>query len=320
MSAGKTVRDVRVRLGQGAVLEGRVVARASGAPVAGASVDVSPFGDNGDSGRAVTDGTGHFSVSGLAPGSYDVVVSAPGFSPTTRRGLTVASGERFPVDLQLAGTGSVEGQVRDGAGQPVAGAQVVGGNRWGGGLGNTPAESRTDAEGHYRLDGLAAGRLYLTARREGSTLGVGQSVEVTEGGTAQADFTLEETGTVEGVVRAASGSLPAEPLTVRAFQHGPNRFGPSDMGRTEVDASGGFRMTLPPGTYGLSVMSVGRRAFDASVPTGVTGGGGEDRPRGAHLAGGANRDERAAGHRPRAGRRALPWRLRHGLRQGACRQ
>jgi hypothetical protein len=267
VSAGRTVRDVKVRLGPSAVLEGRVVARASGAPVAGASVDVSPHGDNGDSGRAVTDGSGHFSVSGLAPGGYDVVVSAPGFTTTTRRGLTVASGERFPIDVQLTGTGSVEGLVRDGSGQPVAGAQVVGGNRWGGGLGDTPAESRTDAEGHYRLDGLTAGRLSLTARREGATLGVGQLVEVTEGGTAKADFTLEETGTVEGAVRAAPGSLPAEPLTVTAFPQGRNRFGPSDVARTEVDASGGFRMTLPPGTYGLSVMSVGRRAFSPAAPT-----------------------------------------------------
>jgi protocatechuate 3,4-dioxygenase beta subunit len=266
VAAGKTVRDVRVRLGQGSALEGRVVARATGAPVPGASVDVSPHGDSGDSGRAVTDEAGRFSVKGLAPGSYDLAVSAPGFSFLLRSGLTVASGERFPLELQLQGTGAVEGQVKDGAGQPVASAQVVGGNRWGGGLGSTPAEARTDAQGRYRLEGLATGRLYLTARREGSTLGVSQPVEVTEGSSAQADFTLEETGTVDGVVRATTGSLPAEPLMVSAFSQGSGRFGPGDIGRTELDASGHFRMTLPPGTYRMSVMPVGRRTFGASTP------------------------------------------------------
>ena len=266
VAAGKTVRDVRVRLGQGSALEGRVVARATGAPVAGASVDVSPHGDSGDSGRAVTDEAGRFSVKGLAPGSYDLAVSAPGFSFLLRSGLTVASGERFPLELQLQGTGAVEGQVKDGAGQPVAGVQVVGGNRWGGGLGSTPAEARTDAQGRYRLDGLATGRLYLTARREGATLGSSQLVEVTEDGTAQADFTLEETGTVEGVVRATSGSLPAESLGVSAFSQGGGRFGPGDVARAELDASGHFRMTLPAGTYRVSVRPLERRTLGVSDP------------------------------------------------------
>ncbi|HEX8819427.1 MAG TPA: carboxypeptidase regulatory-like domain-containing protein [Archangium sp.] len=261
VASGKTVRDVRVRLGQGSVLEGRVVARATGAPVEGASVDISPRGSSGDSGRAVTDGAGRFSVKGLAPGSYDAVVGAPGFSTTSRHGLTVTSGERFPLDIQLVGTGTVEGQVRDGAGQPLAGVRVVGGSRWGGGLGSTPAESRTDAEGRYRLEGLATGRLSLSAHREGSTLGVSQPAEVTEGGTARVDFTLEETGTVEGVVRATSGSLPAEPLAVSAFPQERGRFGMPDLARVETDASGHFRMTLPPGAYRMSVMITGRRVF-----------------------------------------------------------
>lgn len=264
VAAGKTVRDIRVKLGQGAVLEGRVVARSTGAVVSGAHVDVSPYGSNGDSGRAVTDDSGHFSVGGLAPGSYDLVVSAPGFSTVQRRALTVASGDRFPVEIQLSGTGAVEGQVKDSAGQPLQGVQVAGGSSWGGSLGDTMAQSRTDADGHYRIEGLAAGALLLSAMRQGATLGARQRVEVTEGGTARADFTLDETGTVEGVVRPATGSLPAEPVTVTAFQMGEGmrfRMGGADMARVEVDASGSFQMTLPPGRYSLQVMSRARGPF-----------------------------------------------------------
>ncbi|MFL5347186.1 MAG: carboxypeptidase regulatory-like domain-containing protein [Hyalangium sp.] len=265
VAAGKTVRDVRVKLGQGAVLEGRVVARSTGAAVSGASVDVSPYGNNGDSGRAVTDGSGHFSVGGLAPGSYDLVVSAPGFSTVQRRALTVSSGDRFPLELQLAGTGAVEGQVKDGAGQPLQDVQVSGGSTWGGSLGETMAQSRTDAEGHYRIEGLAAGSLSLSATRQGATLGARQRVEVKEGGTAHADFTLEETGTVEGVVRPATGSLPADLLTVMTFPIGGMRFriGGADLSQTQVDAAGNFRMMLPPGRYSLHVVPKER---DRGVP------------------------------------------------------
>jgi hypothetical protein len=266
VSAGKTVRDVRIQLGQGSALEGRVVARGTGAPVAGASVDVSPYGSNGDSGRAVTDGSGQFSVGGLAPGSYDLVVSAPGFSTLNRRALTVSAGERFPVEIQLEGTGAVEGQVRDSAGQPVVGAQVVGGDRWAGSLSGVPAEARTDAEGRYRLDGLFAGTQSITARREGATLGSSQRVAIKAGATEKVDFTLAETGTVEGVIRPASGSLPSEQLLVLTFPQRKGRgafFTFTDFRPTEADATGAFQMTLPAGSYELRAVSGERRSVNS---------------------------------------------------------
>lgn len=251
VSAGKTVRDVRLKLGQAAGVEGRVVAKATQAAVVGARVDVSPYGRSGDSGRTVTDEEGRFSVGALAPGSYDVVVSAPGFSPLTRRGLTVRSGERFTLELELAGTGAVEGEVRDSKGQPVEGAYVAGGGRWSLELGNAAAESRTDVEGRYRLESLEPGKLYLTARREGAQAGASQAVEIFEGATSVVDFTLEELGTVEGRVRAARGSLPAEPLEVTAVSREPVSDGVPDVGHTGVAQTGTFRMRLPPGLYEL---------------------------------------------------------------------
>jgi hypothetical protein len=275
ISAGKTVRDVRIQLGQSAALEGSVVARGSGAPIEGARVDVSPHGNNGDSGRAVTDGAGRFSVEGLAPGSYDVVVTAQGFAMLSRRGLTVASGERFSIELKLTGTGAAEGQVRDSAGQPVVGAQVVSSNSFGGTLDGSPGEARTDTEGHYRLEGLPAGSVSITARRAGATIGVRQVVEVTEGGTAQLDFIVEETGTVEGRVRAARGDLPSDPLMVLAYPQGGNGFVPMDFRPIAVDVTGAFQLTLQPGTYELRVSTAEGWPFGHAVSTtvDVKGGG-----------------------------------------------
>lgn len=269
--AGKTVRDVRVQLGKGALLEGVVRARTGGQPVAGASVEVTPFQSRGEVARTLTDEAGGFRVTGLSPGSYDVTVSAAGFTRTTRRGLTVSQGERFPVEVLLVGTGAVAGTVRDAEGQPVVGALVRGGNRWGGMLGSTPAEGRTDGSGAFRLEGLEAGRVFITARREEDSLGGGQQVEVREGEVAQADITLAATGTVEGVVRAERGSLPAEGLVVSAFPHRMNRIGPADTARAEVDLQRGtFRMVLPVGTYGLNMVPLQMRGPRVSFNRGTS--------------------------------------------------
>ncbi|HLL02683.1 MAG TPA: carboxypeptidase regulatory-like domain-containing protein [Myxococcaceae bacterium] len=251
VSAGRTVRDVRLKLGQAAAVEGRVVASGTQAAVAGARVDVSPYGRSGDSGRTVTDEEGRFSVGALAPGSYDVVVSAQGFSTLTRRGLTVGSGERFSLELALTGTGAVEGEVRDGQGQPVVGVSVTGGSRWSMAMGDAAAESRTDSEGRYRLESLELGPFLLTARREGAQAGVSQQVEIIEGVTTRVDFTLEEPGLLEGRVRAARGGVALETLEVTAILREPVFSAQLDVGTVRVEATGAFRMSLPPGAHDL---------------------------------------------------------------------
>ncbi|RYZ42088.1 MAG: hypothetical protein EOO71_09345 [Myxococcaceae bacterium] len=259
--AGSTVRDVRIRLGPGARLEGRVVERSSGTPVVGARIDLMVSGEDGDgdAGRALSDAEGRFRILGLAPGGYDARVSAPGFSSTVRYGLTVGAGERFAVELVLSRTGSVEGLVRDGAGRPVAGARVLSLDR--GSDEGAPGEARADDTGHYRLEGLTPGRVYLTARREGSTVGVMRPVNVGEDGAARMDFTLEGTGTVEGVVRAARGSLPQGKLGVTSVGMGES--GSGVPGRVEVGAEGTFRMVLPPGSHMLLLTERGR--YDSNV-------------------------------------------------------
>ncbi|MCY1040862.1 carboxypeptidase regulatory-like domain-containing protein [Corallococcus sp. bb12-1] len=267
--AGSMVRDVRIRLGPGARLEGRVVERSSGTPVEGARVDLHRSGGDEDAGRALSDAEGHFRLQGLAPGSYDARVSAPGFSSTVRYGLTVGAGERFPVELMLSRTGAVEGLVREGNGSPVAQAQVshlAPGND----EDSAPGEARTDARGHYRLEGLPTGWVHLSVRREGATVGVVQSVEVGEDGATRADFTLGGTGTVVGVVRAARGALPQGTLSVTSL--GVGSTGPGAPGAVAVGADGTFRMLLPPGGHMLLLTERGRFDSSAQQSVGVRAG------------------------------------------------
>lgn len=249
LSAGRTLRGVRIQLGPEAVLKGRVFNLFTKDPVVGARVEVSPHQANGDAGRATTDETGHFRVGALAPGSYDVVASAPGFSPTLRQALTVTARDDFSVELALAGTGTLEGWVRDAAGRPIGGAWVIAPNDNLSAVESLPSVARTDAEGHYRLEGIQAGHPFITARRDGATQGIRKLTNVDEGVTVQLDFTLEGTGIVEGRVRAASGVSPTEPLLVLAVRKERNEHELAELPRVPVKPGDDFRMVLPAGTY-----------------------------------------------------------------------
>ncbi|MHA7628567.1 carboxypeptidase regulatory-like domain-containing protein [Corallococcus sp. M7] len=256
--AGSTVRDVRIQLGPGAVLEGRVVEAPSGKPVEGARVEVGLSGGGGDPAVVMSDAEGRFVVRGLAPGGYDAKVTASGYSPAMRRGLTVTQGEHFPVEIQLSGTGAVEGQVRDRNGAPVAAARISGINGWSRGGELSSVDARTDADGRYRLEGLATGILSLSASHDGSTAGIRQTVSVEENRTARADFTLDGTGTLEGRVRAARGVLTDGPLEVTAMADMPPGATGMTLSTAAVGADGVFRMSLPAGAYSVTLAARGR--------------------------------------------------------------
>jgi Carboxypeptidase regulatory-like domain/TonB dependent receptor len=50
---------------------------------------------------AYTDADGHFTIAGLAPGNYDLRVSAPSFLPTVREDITLAAGATKIVNITL---------------------------------------------------------------------------------------------------------------------------------------------------------------------------------------------------------------------------
>ncbi|HTD21220.1 MAG TPA: carboxypeptidase regulatory-like domain-containing protein [Terriglobales bacterium] len=93
-------------------LEGTVT-DASGAVVVGATVTVRNAA--GESKTAVTNGEGKYRITGLAPGQYNVSVTAKGFAEFKTEGLNMTSGESVSLDAPLQAAGSstevnVEGQ------------------------------------------------------------------------------------------------------------------------------------------------------------------------------------------------------------------
>ena len=75
----------------------------TGAVVAGAKVEVSD--SRGVKQTVTTNDQGVYTVSGLAPGAYDVSVSAPNFKVFQTSGLTVTAGMTLPLDAPLEPAG-----------------------------------------------------------------------------------------------------------------------------------------------------------------------------------------------------------------------
>ncbi len=75
---------------------GSVVDARTGKPIPGATVVLSPSGK-----RARSDKSGRVSLSGVAPGTYSIRCSAPGYKTTYRRGLTMAAKKEIGFKCRL---------------------------------------------------------------------------------------------------------------------------------------------------------------------------------------------------------------------------
>jgi hypothetical protein len=256
VASGATAKRVDITLGPSASIAGKV--RSSAGPVEGATVEATPHRANGSAARAVTKPEGDYEVQGLPPGIYDVAVTAPGGGNDEIRGITVRSGERFPLDVLLPDRSAVEGIVTDSSGSPVGGVIVMvadrGGFRGGGGPpgfggGGSGSGTITDGSGHYRVEGLSPGRVIVSARRDASSPPSTQIVAMAEGQTVHADLTLVDGGLITGFVRDTQGNpVPgANVLIVNPLGQPP----------TQADGSGMYLLPLQPGTYGLSALPRG---------------------------------------------------------------
>ena len=119
---------------------------------------------------ALTDVSGVFRFSGLAPAEYTVLVQKPHFVPS---GRTIALGNSSQEDLRidLSPLGTIEGKITDQHGQPVSGASVllmrsriVDGSR------QTVAErsATTDDRGVFRCWDVEPGRYKVRAEVTGT--------------------------------------------------------------------------------------------------------------------------------------------------------
>jgi RNA polymerase sigma-70 factor (ECF subfamily) len=287
--------DVTVRLRKGATLKGRVTA-SSGNPVPKAEVYFAwaeVIGNSFNSYRTpstTTDEDGKYSLPSAGPGTGIMVVRAEGYHlpdlpPDLSRALSgsgIPEGLRVTVpgtgevvkDLVLTSCGWVEGRVVDADGKPVAGAAVsldvpvppaIG--RWMEPIAAAPVW--TDAEGKFRLDGLAPGEVVIRAThhsrglfgRTGPTKvseGVATvvRVEATTGAVVTGTVLREdETAAPGAVLRVAIGGVEKGMESLREKALAALE---ADTEAHPVGEGGVFRVAgLAPGTYTLFAVAEG---------------------------------------------------------------
>jgi len=229
---GDTRTTVQIPVDVG-YLQGHVYEDATSLPISGATVRAGAQ-------TTVTDGSGSFSLT-LAPGSYTVSVSMPGFAPASAS-VSVVRDQTTTQDFRLqAQPGWVVGIVRDNAtNAPVEGATVSAGGR----------SATSSTSGAFNLT-MPAGFYDLTCSKSGY-LPNSIPIAVVAGQELAADCRLdpippELMALLRGRVVESGTAQPIEGASVTA----------SGVGSTLTDASGNYDLQVPAGTYQITVTKDG---------------------------------------------------------------
>ncbi len=247
-------RPLVVRLRSGAVLWGRV-STTSGEGVAGARVVA------GDA-AAASDAEGSYRLSGLAEGEQRVEVQHPSYRRLART-VQIDAGENR-LDIELPAGVSVDGRVVDAGRDPVAGAEVR--LRSEGPGGRFDYRSRSDADGQFRLEPVAAGLYRLEATAPDRSTGeLPQAVAVDKEPIAGLDVVLERGAVLSGRVL---GATPDELAFVRVEA----RAADGQTREARLEAAGTYRLrSLAPGDWLMrATLWQGQKEARARVVVGPT--------------------------------------------------
>jgi len=146
-----------------------------------------------DQGRAV--------IEGVAPGSVLVTASLDGYVPWSRW-IGVLQGRSSQVFVLLETGASIWGFVWDKVGNPISGASVAVTTR----ASISPLhQTRTDARGYYKIEGLPGGSVRVRAGATGKSYGLDE-FDIASDDTVRQDFRLaDKTVEVRGRVEDSDG-------------------------------------------------------------------------------------------------------------------
>ena len=230
----------------------------------------------GPLGATTSQPDGSFSLAGLPPGRYVVRVRRGGYTTGWASGVFVTvDGDTTGVRVVLEGGAGFAGRVLDERGAPVGGAVVV---AFPFRLEKADTfrrdETRTDADGTYRLDTLSDGVAYFVEAHADGRAPFGRVA--TTRGVSPLDFTLVAAGRVEGRVLDARTQQPvagAEVLLLTGL------VGAGTAPASVVADAGGrfvFEHALPGPVLLLDATAPGyapgRVGFDAKAPKTVVAG------------------------------------------------
>ena len=234
-------------------ISGNVISTASGLPISGALVQLS--NDDAVIDSTVTDSSGNYSITGVAPGSYSVTATATTYD-TGITGAIVSSNQTTTVNFSLnASPGTISGTVISAESlSAISGALVE--VR----LENTVVFSTlTSNSGDYSISGINPGsyivHAYATNYQTGTTGAIIVSNETTT-----VDFSLASSpGTISGTVTSAATGSPISGALVEVS------FGSIVIDSAVTDNSGSYSISgVPAGSYIAD-------AYATNYQTGSTG-------------------------------------------------
>jgi hypothetical protein len=287
VAPGEAVTGVRLVLDTAALAAVRGVVRIGGQPIVNQLVAVRPSAKPVYAGlETYTDESGSYTLEGLAPGDYDVLVNATtrqnNFAVTRSmsRPIAVETGRSVQVDFDFAaGDAAIEGEVTVN-GRPPRSAHI---SAWLVGVsGETEwLHASVQHDGSYRLEGLPAGPLDIEVRAQpqemSGELSRSVSLELISGRIARQDFSFSGTAIVGYVSNVQPDQmtmyalfvgevdLPA-PFTIDFLHKYENHM----VSLAPVAAAGLFGIScVEPGTYTLVVLAGPRDALTEG--TGASG-------------------------------------------------
>ncbi len=219
---------------------------------------------------------GSFMLDDVAPGKWDVAVTADGYQKGRAAGITVDEGGTAEgADVRLVRGGTITGRVvEDRTGKAVLDATVraeLAGGRGGAMFFGGPDEEgpgATDAEGRFEIEGLAPGSYTITATHPDWTEET-ERVELKDQ-PASVEIRLGRGGAIGGSVLAGGRGVAGATVSLSAA--GQSFRGPFGGGQTAITDEGGrFRFDrLSAGRYTLvaSLRTQGSAPVEAVLQAG----------------------------------------------------
>jgi hypothetical protein len=206
--------------------------------------------------RSVVSEAGHFSLDGVAAGTYVVQVGARDLGRQVVSDVKVAAGAVTDLGrIRLAAGGAVRGTVVDASSAPVAGARVVarGSDRPLMGMSDVQ-ETATDASGTFQLRGLATGTVIVSASHPDFADGRSSPLDIEPARTAETSIVLTRGGRIEGIVRRR-GAPPLPELRIHLRPLSPTGSFSSPVASTPGPDGSFVIDRVPPGRVGVSLMT-----------------------------------------------------------------
>ena len=234
-------------------ISGTVISAMGATPIAGAVIQVIYDGAVIDS--TLTDSSGYYIITGLAPGSYTVTAAAASYD-TGVTGAIVSANETTIIDFSLAASpGAISGTVTSFVGSdPISGALIEVS------LDNTIIFSTlTDSLGDYSISGVAPGSYVVHAHAPNYQTGTMGAIVIAST-TTIVDFSLVASpGAIAGTVTSAATGLPISGALVEV------NLSSIVIDSAVTDSSGNYSISgMPPGSYIVN-------AYSANYQTGTTG-------------------------------------------------